>query len=236
MNKPHIRNNLSRALGVAFFLQAFTSLTSGAFLFNPLVDKANISKTMLNIGNNPGFVYASIIGDILTALGIILLATILYTALKNQSKIMALVALGFYIFEAGILAISKFAIFVLLMISQEYIATGDQALEMMANLALETKDFIYRVHIIPFGFGAILFYYLLYKSNIVPQWLSLWGLITVPFVLVGAGVLALGIQMPAVFLALAVPYLPFEFFAGIYILVRGFNTEAQENVQIGRNG
>jgi len=54
-------------------------------------------------------------------------------------------------------------------ISQEYVATGDKTLEQMGRLALETKDFIYSIHIIPFGLGAMIFYYLLYQSNVLPK-------------------------------------------------------------------
>jgi len=183
---------------------------------------------MLNLGNHAFYVHASIIGDILTALGIIFLATILFVVVESQNKSMALVALGFYILEAGILVVSKFVVFVLLIISQEYIATGDEAFETLARLALEAKDFIYKVHIIPFGLGAIIFYYLLYKSNVIPKWLSLWGLITVPLVLVGAVWTASGVHMPVGFLALAVPYVPFEFFAGIFILIRGSKQSGKE--------
>lgn len=229
MDTINLRNNLSRSLGVAFLLQAFTSLISGALLLNPLVDKADIGQTMHNLGNNAILVQASMIGDIITALGIIFLGTILYTVVGKQNKPMALVALGFYIFEAGLLVVSKIAVFVLLNISQEYTATGDQTLEVMAELALSAKDFVYRLHIIPFGFGAVIFYYLLYKSNILPKWLSLWGLITVPLVLVGAIWLTFGAAISPVVLALAVPYVPFEFFAGIYILIRGHKLQTERN-------
>lgn len=51
-------------------------------------------------------------------LGIIILAAILFAAVGRQNKAMALVALRLYIFEVGILAVSKFVVFVLLNISE----------------------------------------------------------------------------------------------------------------------
>lgn len=220
---------LSRCLGAAFLLQAATSLTSGALLLNPLVDTDNIRNTMLHIGNHTGLVRASMIGDIVTALGIIWLGTMLYAVAERRYKVLALTALGFYIFEAGLLAVSKVAVFVLLYVNQEFAATGNPNLEMMAELALTTKDFTYRLHMIPFGLGAIIFYSLLLQSRVVPAWLSLWGVIAVSFVLVGALWIITGMRMPSAFLALALPYVPFEFAAGAYILVKGFL------IQPGRN-
>jgi len=222
MAQMNIRNNLSRSLGAAFLLQACTSLISGALFLNPLVDSEDIRSTMLRLGSHPGLVHASIIGDSITAVGIIFLAAMLYTATERQNKAWSLAALGFYVLEAGILVVSKIAVFVLLKMSQDYIATGDQALERLAGLALAAADYTYSLHIVPFGIGAIIFYCLLHISGIVPAWLSLWGLTAVPFVLVGAAWTISGLPMPPAFLALALPYVPFEFCAGIYILIQGF--------------
>lgn len=221
------KTNLSRWVGAALLLQAVTSLISGALLWNPLVDPEHISVTMLNLANHATLVLASIFGDILTALGIICLAGALYAAAGKQNQAMATVALGFYILEAGILVASKAVVFVLLNISQEYPVAGDGSLETMARLALETQAFLYRLHIIPFGFGAMIFYYLLYRSKAVPAWLSLWGALSVPFVLVGAIWASFGVHPPPAVLVLAVPYVPFEFVAGMYILLRGFQVHFQ---------
>ncbi len=70
---------------------------------------------------------------------------------------------------------------------------------------------------IPFGLGAILFYYLLMKAEILPKWLSLWGILTVSVVLVAVPLMAFGV---AIHFALLVPYVPFEFFTGIFIWIK----------------
>ncbi len=229
MSQTGVKTRLSRCLGAAFLLQAATSLISGALLLNPLVDTDNVRNTMLHVGNHAGLVHASMMGDVVTALGIIWLGTMLYAAAERRGKVAALVALGFYVFEAGLLAVSKVAVFVLLYVSQEFVATGDRNLEMIAELALATEDFTYRLHMIPFGLGAILFYFLLFQSRVVPAWLSLWGLIAVSLVLVGALWIVAGVRMPPAFLALALPYVPFEFAAGAYILVKGFILQPERN-------
>ena len=73
------------------------------------------------------------------------------------------------------------------------------------------------IAMIPFGLGAILFYYLLMKSEIIPKWLAIWGLVTVPFVLAGIPLTVFGIAVP---FAVFVPYVPWEFFTGAYIIIR----------------
>lgn len=190
---------------------------------NPFVDSADLPKTMHLFADHAILVQAGIIGDLITAVGIIVLAALLHALVAERRKPLAHIALGLYILEASLLAVSKFAVFVLLKISQEYTANGDRSLEAMARLALEAERFIYKMHIVPFGLGAILFYFLLHRSNAVPRWLSLWGLTTVPFVLCGAVWSAFGNSVPVVLLALAVLYVPFEFVAGIFILIKGIS-------------
>ena len=106
--------------------------------------------------------------------------------LRKQSEKIALVAFGFYILEAALLAVSRMEAFSLLRISQEYVTAGQPAyLETMGNLAFESMDFVgSTLHMLTFCLGGILFYYLLYKSKIVPGALSLWGLIaTLPMLI-----------------------------------------------------
>lgn len=133
---------------------------------------------------------------------------------------MALVALGFYVLEAALLAASRGDAFSLLRMSQEYVTAGQPAyLETMGKLALESMDFVgFTLHMLAFCLGGILFYYLLYKSGIVPRALSLWGLITVLPLLVATLLGMFDYQVPFV---VAIPYVPFEFVIGVWILVKG---------------
>ena len=74
------------------------------------------------------------------------------------------------------------------------------------------------LHMLAFCLGAILFYWLLYRSRVVPGWLSLWGLITTVPLLVGTLTHVFGYTIPFVFYG---PYAPFELVIGIWILVKG---------------
>ena len=64
-------------------------------------------------------------------------------------------------------------------------------------------------------------------ANIIPKWLAMWGLITVPFILVGWSLEAFGATVP---FALYIPYVPWEWVAGIYILANTVNKRRQIRV------
>jgi hypothetical protein len=222
-------NRTSRILGVAFLLQFVTSFSSGVFVQPALIVPDNISESMVKIANNAGLMRANILLDMLTALGIIFLGAVLFISLRKQNETMALVALGFYILEAALLAASRSEAFALLRMSQEYVAAGHPAyLQTMADLALETMDFVgFALHMLAFCLGGILFYYLLYKSGIVPRALSLWGLVTVVPLLIATLLGIFDYQVPFI---VAVPYVPFEFVIGGWLVVKGSET-SKENLE-----
>jgi len=219
-------DNTSGVLGAAFLLQATTSLISGLILKLALIVPGNISKSMTNIANNAWLMRANILGEMITAVGVIFLGAILFVTLRKQNEKIALVALGFYILEVALLAASRIAAFSLLLISQEYVTAGHPAyLQTMGNLALDSMDFGYTLLMLPFCLGAILFYYLFYKSIIIPRALSLWGLMAVSLALIGTLFAICGYEVSFL---VYLPYVPFEFTVGVWILVKGINGDSVE--------
>lgn len=210
----------SRLLGVAFLLQFVTSLFSGVVLSPALIVPEEVSDTLGRISANPLLMRAYILVDMLTALGILFLGVMLYLTLRNQSEVTALIGLVFYGLEAALLAVSRGDAFSLLWISQEYANAGSSPyLESLAGQALQSMDFVgFTLHLLAFCLGAVLFYSLLYTSRVVPRWLSLWGLITVLPILAATLFLIMGTELP---FFLAIPYIPFEFVIGVWILAKG---------------
>ena len=209
----------STVLGVAFLLQAVTALVSGMVLKLALTVPGNISETMIKIANNAWLMSATILGEAITAAGIVFLGAILFVTLRKLNEKMALVALGLYILEAALLVASRIDAFSLLRISQEYVAAGNPAtLLTLGNMAFESMNFGYTLLMLAFCPGGLLFYYLLYKSCVIPRALSLWGLITIIPMLIGTLTQIFGYTIPFIFY---LPYVPFEFVVGIWFLVKG---------------
>jgi len=212
-------NKTSRLLGLAFLFQFVTSFSSGVFLRPTWLVPGNINETMLKIANNPGSIQVTILLDMLTALGVIFLGAVLFVTLRKQNEPLALTALGFYILEGALLASSRMQAFSLLRFSQAYIVEPSTSLQMIAQISFEAMEFVgSTLHMLAFCLGAIIFYTLLYKSSIVPSWMSLWGLIAVFPCLVGTLTSIFGYELP---FAIYLPYVPFEFVIGIWILVKG---------------
>jgi len=204
-------------LGIAFISQATTSLIGGAVLYNPFVTEGNITATMDSFTENAASIYAGVFLQVVTAAVIIVLGTLLYRATEQVNKVAAVIALLFYVFEAILHVVGQSFVFSLVELSQNFSAAGEATLVPIASAMMANRVFAGGIAMIPFGLGAILFYYLLMKSKIIPKWLAIWGLVTVPFVLVGIPLTVFGIAVP---FAVFVPYVPWEFFTGAYIIIR----------------
>ena len=74
----------------------------------------------------------------------------------------------------------------------------------------------------PYGLGVLILNYLLYQSELVPRWLSVWGLV--------GGVLIVGMGVSRLFgrpmFLLAIPIILNEMVLAVWLIVKGFNSYA----------
>ena len=217
--------NTSRFLGAAFLLQVIASLVNGLFLLQPLIVPGNITESMVNIANNAFQLRASIVVEMLTVIGIVMIGVLMYDVLKKQDRKIAIVAMGLYLVEATILAVSRIPAYVLLLVSQESVIAGHpDYMQVLANMLYESMNFGYELHMLPFALGATLFYYLFYKSGYLPRWLSLLGIVAAPLALVGTFLNLLGYEVPIVVFILN---LPFELGIGLWLLIKGIRVSSE---------
>ena len=228
-------NNTLRLLGAAFLIVVFTSLGSGVLLMS-VVGSGGISDNLGDISNRPTLMRFFILDDLVTSLGIIVLAVLLYLVLKKQNEIMALVALGCWLTEAMSLAISKIGASALIPLSLEFVKAGAPEHSYYQTLG----EFLYNGVVIQLGqttellfycFGGILWYYLFYKSRYIPRAISLFGLIAVSVGLIGLVIEFLGHDVSIV---VFLPILPFELTIGTWLLLRGITDEVTVVVERAR--
>lgn len=219
------KKGLYLLLGISLITQATTSIIGGLIGFGPFIDTSDTAAAMNSIATNINTFYLSIFLQIVTALVIVALAAALYQAGKSVNKTAAIIAAGFYLLEVVIVIIGQITTFAITEVSQIFIGTGgigggDPALLHAAELLFSVRAFGGAIAMLPFGLGAILFYFLIMKDGVIPKWLGIWAFITVPFITVGWTLEAFGVSVP---FALYVPYVPWEWVAGVVILVKGFS-------------
>ncbi len=115
-------NEKTRVLGIAFLIQSIIPIFGGLRITNQLIVPGKIHESLINIANNVMQMRINIFSELISALGIIFLGSLLYNILKKHGQRTALIALGFYIFEAVMIAVSRIETNSLINISREYAA------------------------------------------------------------------------------------------------------------------
>jgi hypothetical protein len=212
-----------RLLGAAFLIVFVASMLSSALL-NAATGSGSITDILVSISKHLTLMRISILVELVTSIGIVALAALLYIVFHNQNPIIALVALGWWLAEAVTLAVSKMGAFALIPLSLEYVEAGAPDPSYWQTLG----DFFYygfdrqgwAIHMLFFCLGGILWYYLFHRSRYIPRVLSIWGLVAVSLVAINVLVVLydrnLGLQM-----VMLAPYLLFEALIGPWLMIKG---------------
>ncbi|MGY5865808.1 MAG: DUF4386 domain-containing protein [Candidatus Thorarchaeota archaeon] len=218
---------IPKLLGVAYLVQFVASLLSGS-LIDAIIGTGDMSDQLVNISNNLLLLRLGIIAELITAIGIIVMTVLLYIVLRNQDRIISLVALTFWLTEVILLLVSSIGVNALIPISLEYVQGGisDPSYFLtLGHLFYSFKEFAFAIHMLFFALGGVLWYYLFYRSEYIPRALALWGLIFIAIMPIDIFLVLLGFGLESILRLIAllplIVYLPFEGVMGIWFIVKG---------------
>jgi hypothetical protein len=204
---------LGQYLGTAFLVVFAGSALSGALSASVL--SGSTAETLENIADNSAQLRWSTMIDLcITSTGIVVLAALLYTVLRKQNPILALVALGWWLAEAITLAVSTVGAFILIPVSEAYVQAGASASSSQLALGdtlIEFDRVTWEIHMLFYGLGALVWYSLMYQSRCVPRWLSMWGVLAV----------GVGLFSSVLFLASDIDWFFMGFPTGLFEVVIG---------------
>ena len=213
-------NNIPRLLGAAFFSVAVLSIVQMYLSLFTLLS-GSISDSFVNISNNLTQMRISILLALFTSVAIVFLAVLLFVILHKQNKTIALVALGLYLAEAILLAVSKIGAFALILLSLEYVKAGtpdSSYFQILGTLFFGVDRWGDTIHMLFFCLGGILWYYLFYRSKYIPRVLSVWGLLAVSLALIGTLLIIFDFKPSMI---LVIPNGLFELTIGIWLMLKG---------------
>ena len=163
-------------------------------------------------------------------LAIPLIAVFFYPVLRKHNEALAIGYVGFRFFEAVLFVSVEINKLSLINVSQGYLLKGGMDTPFFQNMGLliqSTNQLIFSIYVVVFAVGALLLYSALYKSKLVPRFISLWGLIGAVVILSGAllGMIVFGSESsdlgwePVFFIPIAVN----EMVLAIWLIAKGFN-------------
>ena len=223
--KMNSNRKIARIVGVLFLTAMVTSLLGGIWLESILTAPdylitLSASKTQVIIG---------VLLELTNGIAVIGIAVFMFPIFKKFSEALALGYVALRIIESVIIIAAVISPLTLIALSQEYLTAG--AAEAAYFQSLGSSFLAVRAHLVGillaifFSLGALLFYYLLYQSKLVPRWISVWGFIGAVSVLTWNLLGTFGISISAGMI-LALPIISNEIFLGIWLIIKGFNSSA----------
>jgi hypothetical protein len=209
--------------GVLFIAATATSLIATALL-GSLLDGPGVLATVALHQNR---LLAAALFQLLAAFTSAAIAVTLYPVLRQHAAATALGAVGFRLIEGVFYALSALGTLILVTLSGQLVA-GASA-HAPADLVRDLRDSAGAVGVLAFCAGATLYYLIFYRSQLIPRWLSVWGLVGT--VLCGTAGLLVFFQSIAVLsstqVALSLPIAVQEMVLAVWLIVKGFSTKAK---------
>lgn len=165
----------------------------------------------------------------LNGIAVIGIAVMLYPILKRYREGIALTYLAFRGVEAILSILGSTKALSLIDLSHSYIdaSPAGEYFTTLGEIILASRHWYMEMLTVFFILGALVFYFLLYKTELLPRYVSLWGILAVLFVICLNLLLYLGIDLGiAVNLVLALPIIVNEIFVAIWLIVKGVDTSA----------
>ena len=157
---------------------------------------------------------------------IVLIPIVMFPILKKHNETLALGYVGARIFEGFFSAVNILNILSLLSLSREFVtATAPVAPYFQTSGSLIIAAFNWGSILLdfPFTIGALVFNYLLYKSKLIPQWLSVLGLIGAVLWLANTPLRMFSLS-PSSLEILALPIAAQEMILAVWLIAKGFNS------------
>lgn len=113
-------------------------------------------------------------------------------------------------------------------LGEEFVKGGapeSSSYQALGTLLLEERYWAFQMVTFALVLGALVFYYMLYQSRLIPRFISVWGLVGALAVFATAMLDTFGIS-PGSLEFLGVLMLLNELFLGIWLIVKGFNPSA----------
>lgn len=221
MNSVKSIQKSARTAGIAYLLIIVTSILA-MFIgpFTLIVEGDNLA-TMRNIAANPLLYRAGAAYDLLMFIGVIILSVALYQVLKtvNQSTALTAILCRFGEALAGSLSVAC-STMILWLINREDTPGNNLVI---VEFLFELKAVLMNIVFAFMGFGTILFCYLFWRSRFIPRWLAGFGILAFLLVFVES-ILVVLFNFSSTPVT-GVPAILFELTIGIWLLVKGVNTE-----------
>lgn len=205
------------------FLASNVTFILGAIIFiEPILGAPDY---LILVSENRTLVILGVLLELINGIAYVSIAMLMFPILKRRFNSMALGYVGFRIIEFVMQTLTDISPLSLLTLSEEFVRAGTpeaSSFQTLGTLLLADRYWAFQMVSITFGLGALMFYYMLYESKLIPRFISIWGLLGAAVVLANTMLDMFGLSLGS----LGVLMLLNELFLGAWLIVKGFNSSA----------
>jgi hypothetical protein len=159
----------------------------------------------------------------------------LYPILRRYNRALALGSVAARAVEGVFVLIGTVSLLALLTVSQQPLATGSatpSSTQTTGDALMAVRDWSHGfIGLLAFGVGALMYYSVLYRSRLVPRWLSGWGLVGAALMLVSTvdSGFAQDFGFTTINTVLNIPIGIQEMVLAVWLILKGFNLSAERS-------
>lgn len=215
----------AKVVGVLFIAASALAIIGGALIL-PIGDPGYL----VDAAAQEGQIVTGAVLEILLAVSVFGIAVALFPVLRKQNEGAALGYVGVRIIEGTLILLASVSGLLVLNLSKEFTESGASGLQPLGDLLLMTRDWTYLIGTMVFlGFSALVLYTLLYRSRLVPTWLSIWGLAGGALIVTRGLLEMFGNEFSGVVQGIfAAPIAVQEMVLAVWLIVKGFDMSRLE--------
>ncbi|MBC8479735.1 MAG: DUF4386 domain-containing protein [FCB group bacterium] len=216
------------SVGIAFIISTITGVIS-VLLLDPVL---NAPDFLTRVNANGNQIILGAVLELVCAAAFIMVAILIYPVLKQLSQRIARVYVIGRSFEAVPFILGVTGLLVLLTVSQEAALTegvSDSAhLKTIGGLLMAVRDWSNLLGARLFcGIAALPFYYLLFRINLIPRFISIWGLLGTLLYMTAATLIMYGLNpLSTAAVIMTLPFAVNEMVLAVWLIAKGFNPSA----------
>lgn len=209
-------------VGIFFIIGTVAGILSMLFL-GPFMDTPEY---LNSIAANDSQVVLGALFILTMGFALTMVPVLLYPIFKKYNHVLALAAVVFRGALEAVVYMAQAALWLMLLsLSQEFHLAGssDTALfQHLGTLFMHTDTWLANILSIVFSLGALMIYWIFYRTKLIPRWLSAWGLIGGLLYFVAPMVGLFGMDWGFLMLPLAVQ----EMVLALWLIIKGFDQSA----------
>ena len=214
---PHTYRKTAITVGVIYLVGMVVGIGGNILILSIL----GASDPLASLGANSTLVAIGALLWLLAVAGDAAHGILMFPVLKRFSERIAFGYFGARIMDAVFVGVMALLILFQVPLANEYLKAGaSETLQALSAVFNQAQLYAYHFGMLTVGFAGLMLCYLFYKTQLVPRFFGVWGLVGYAVILGGSVVEVLGFNLNSIH---TIPGGLWELSIGVWLIAKGFS-------------